>query len=980
METEAFIAFALGQLSVRNKHHEFEQICFRCAKARISSNIRVATGPVSAGGDQGRDGETFTTDLPVESELGPSTHFVESASLDPWVMACTMQKDGLRAKVLDDLEAITAGTAQPVARVLYFSVHDISAGHRHELERIARDDRGVELQVFTAADLKVWLAETDLLWVAQRVLDLPDALMPETPVNPPPDWYEQARRDYRDGSDALNVGDFTTVTQALRYATQHRKQDVSAWIQVMSQFGDEPEAQPSDLGVRVDYEASVATIRGLDGVGGVRERLDRVLNYAVSSESVSALERATILVSYWTTAASQHLLDYDLAESTHMLLILREHAERLLADTTQGRPQRQGNLFGVLAYLCLQIAPAAYVAAGEDGGAQTRARRSPFVDAPAGLAYLSDLIGIIAQAPVIPIEHTYDVFNLCSVGLNGEPGFDEVRAGLDAVMSAREGDSAVAARCRDRGMLLYKQDRYVEALTEFHDAKRRWLNGDSIEGAILAMQMIARCYGLLGLHLAAKQYWMAAASLSDMDGAQARYVARAFEQVAIGAYQMGMWLDSAAFTHAALLANRALVANANGGGPEALPSLDAHAIYTTLAASRYWPQVTDTLKAAFGGTAWATDLPEVAQSAGEEVDWSEAEFSQLVADQLHAQPFADAGPIRTYQFGILGGTWRIKCSNAKADVLAAERLGAALQVVLCDLAGTLPYVLCGDTTVTVSTEPPDDPYRPIIQDVGGRSLEVTAHVDAFQGRDSYDETMLLTMVTELVFLISAEDQRTTLAHITGRGDALLRKVFVAGPYDEIVSLLRDQHYEACAALEPVCPSATAMPESHPQLGPLSSPAPDYNPDEAIERITNSYKNLTDHLQATLPVLKDDPAYQDLVRRLHEEGWLDWQILQGTANAAFTHRATLTTGMGQMTANARGRAALRAEKEGAPALPAAVFTEGAVRSGLDTAVLIVAIKWWNLHPANPANPRWIRDLLRRRFQFEADDTPHDALRI
>lgn len=497
-------------------------------------------------------------------------------------------------------------------------------------------------------------------------------------------------------------------------------------------------------------------------------------------------------------------------------------------------------------------------------------------------------------------------------------------------------------------MLLYKQDRYVEALTEFHDAKRRWLNGDSIEGAILAMQMIARCYGLLGLHLAAKQYWMAAASLSDMDGAQARYVARAFEQVAIGAYQMGMWLDSAAFTHAALLANRALVANANGGGPEALPSLDAHAIYTTLAANRYWPQVTDTLKAAFGGTAWATDLPEVAQSAGEEVDWSEAEFSQLVADQLHAQPFADVGPIRTYQFGILGGTWRIKCSNAKADVLAAERLGAALQVVLCDLAGTLPYVLCGDTTVTVSTEPPDDPYRPIIQDVGGRSLEVTAHVDAFQGRDSYDETMLLTMVTELVFLISAEDQRTTLAHITGRGDALLRKVFVAGPYDEIVSLLRDQHYEACAALESVCPSATAMPESHPQLGPLSSPAPDYNPDEAIERITNSYKNLTDHLQATLPVLKEDPAYQDLVRRLHEEGWLDWQILQGTANAAFTHRATLTTGMGQMTANARERAALRAEKEGAPALPAAVFTEGAVRSGLDTAVLIVAIKSVALH--------------------------------
>lgn len=243
--------------------------------------------------------------------------------------------------------------------------------------------------------------------------------------------------------------------------------------------------------------------------------------------------------------------------------------------------------------------------------------------------------------------------------LNGEPGFDEVRAGLDAVMSAREGDSAVAARCRDRGMLLYKQDRYVEALTEFHDAKRRWLNGDSIEGAILAMQMIARCYGLLGLHLAAKQYWMAAASLSDMDGAQARYVARAFEQVAIGAYQMGMWLDSAAFTHAALLANRALVANANGGGPEALPSLDAHAIYTTLAANRYWPQVTDTLKAAFGGTAWATDLPEVAQSAGEEVDWSEAEFSSsslISSTRSRSLTWAPSAPISSGSSAEHGGS------------------------------------------------------------------------------------------------------------------------------------------------------------------------------------------------------------------------------------------------------------------------------------------------------------------------------------
>lgn len=977
METEAFIAFALQQLSVRNKHHEFEQICFRCAKARISSNIRVATGPVSAGGDQGRDGETFATDLPIESELGASTRFVENASLEPWVMACTLQKNGLRAKVLDDLEAITADIAQPVARVLYFSVHDISAGHRHELERAARDDRGVELQLFTSADVKVWLAETDLLWVAQRMLDLPDALVPEVPANPPPNWYEQARRDYRDANEHLNVGDFARVTQALRYATHHRKHDLSAWMRVMSQFGDDPNAQPSDLGVRADYELSVASIRGLDDVDGVRERLDRVLDYAVASESVSALERATILTSYWTTAASLNLPQYDFAESARMLLLLREHGERLLAETGHDRPQRRGNLLGVLSYLCLQIAPAAYVGL-ESEEVETRDGVPPFVDASAGLAYLSDLINVLAQAPVIPIGHTYEVFNLCSARLNGKPGFEEVRAGLDAAMSIREGESAVAARCRDRGLLLFNQERYVEALTEFHDAKRLWLNGDSIEGALLAMQMIARCYGLLGLHLAAKQYWTAAASLSDIEWAQGRHVARAFEQLAIGSYQMGMWLDSAALTHAALLANHALVANTNGVSPEALPSLEAHAIYVTHAASRYWPHVSDALEAAFGGTAWATDLPDVAETVGAKITWSEAEFSRLVADQLHVLPFADAGPTRTYQFGILGGTWRIRCRNTKADVLAAERLGAALQVALSDLARRLPYILCGDTTVTVSTDPPAGIKRQLTRDDDRGTLEVIAHVDAFTGRDSYDETALLSIVTQLVLLLTAEHQRTTLARITGRGDALLHKVFIAGPYDEIASLLPDHHYNACAELEPVRPSGTAIPESDPQLGPLTGPGPDYNADDAIERIANSYKNLADHLRATLPVLRESPAFQDLVRRLQKEGWLDWQILQGTANAALTHRAALTTGMSRETASARQQAALGAEKRGASPLPTTVFTESALRSGLDAAVLTVAINWWNLRPTNPINPSWIRDLLRRRFQFDVDDTPHDPL--
>jgi hypothetical protein len=51
----AQIRFALARLSERNAHHEWEHVCRHLTRERICSNILPATGPVQAGGDQGRD-------------------------------------------------------------------------------------------------------------------------------------------------------------------------------------------------------------------------------------------------------------------------------------------------------------------------------------------------------------------------------------------------------------------------------------------------------------------------------------------------------------------------------------------------------------------------------------------------------------------------------------------------------------------------------------------------------------------------------------------------------------------------------------------------------------------------------------------------------------------------------------------------------------------------------------------------------------
>ena len=164
-ETEAFIRFRLEEMSSRNEHHRFEEIATRVAQKRVSANILIATGPVSSGGDQGRDAESFTTRLP--DELPHSAGFAAAASTAPVVVACTVQKDGLKQKVLADLESICDADAAKVEHVAYFSVHPISEGITHDLQKTAREEYGVVLDIFCGADIATFLAEDDL--VAQQL-------------------------------------------------------------------------------------------------------------------------------------------------------------------------------------------------------------------------------------------------------------------------------------------------------------------------------------------------------------------------------------------------------------------------------------------------------------------------------------------------------------------------------------------------------------------------------------------------------------------------------------------------------------------------------------------------------------------------------------------------------------------------------------------------------------------------------------------
>ena len=158
------IRYALSQLRSRNGHHEFEHLCRELARVRITPNILPATGPVSAGGDQGRDFETFRTCI---QERLPDTFLAAEGDLRI-VFACTLQRENLATKIRNDLGAI-AGSG-PVDRVYFFCEQDIPVARRHQLCDWARETYGADVEIIDGQALSELLAAEDCRWIAERYL------------------------------------------------------------------------------------------------------------------------------------------------------------------------------------------------------------------------------------------------------------------------------------------------------------------------------------------------------------------------------------------------------------------------------------------------------------------------------------------------------------------------------------------------------------------------------------------------------------------------------------------------------------------------------------------------------------------------------------------------------------------------------------------------------------------------------------------
>ncbi|MGW0817043.1 hypothetical protein ACWD00_28015 [Streptomyces viridiviolaceus] len=602
-ETERYIQFLLEHVAGRNEHHVFEQIVFQIALRRLSSNIVPATGPVSAGGDQGRDAESYYTALP--HELPGARGFIGRATTEPLVLAASVQKPPLDGKIREDLKSICS-RGEPVTRVAFFAAHEIPVAMRHRLQEHARDSYQVALDVFDGQAVAQLLTQGDLIWIAQRYLDLSSAMIPDEPAQEQPDWYRATLTALRErAGKRLTPGALSEVRDGLRHAVldDEARVDLPEWLGYIGEFIAGDDEDDDDLALRARYERAWAVLRGKNTLDGVETDIRAIIDAALSTERVSLLDDANLLLLAWGGAWLRHLGTVSAEELRDLALRLRERTDILIGTTDAAvYPVRKASLLDVAARLCLQ--PRWPEVARPAAGALPTAREamrlrlageilpeisveSRPLDTTDAMDYLEQLVDLLPQARAFPVGGVSETFQMVAPALTADPRYEKIRDALDAAQADIAGDSSVAARCRDRATAFLRAGRPLDALYELHEVKINWWHGDTLRGALLTLRMIAKIYSDLNLQQAARQYALAAAAVAASSGAEHEDMLPAALTEAMNyTYTAGHWGDALALGRLAFMTHH-LYAEAPDDYPSHpyLQQSDFHASMVMLNAS-----------------------------------------------------------------------------------------------------------------------------------------------------------------------------------------------------------------------------------------------------------------------------------------------------------------------------------------------------------------------------------------------------------
>jgi len=967
----AQLLFQLDQLSATNSHHEFEHICRHLARETITPNILPATGPVTAGGDEGRDFETFTTFIRrVETR---TSLFRGTGESKPLVFACSItNKSRIKAKVRDDLAKICAREAPYL--VYFFSNQNIPVAARLDLARECVDTYGCRLEILDAQAMAEQFTDPTLFWIAEEYLHIPSDLLPEPQVPPKSAYAGTRRRWLEDAQIPYTFADFVSVKYGLRAATfePEYKADLTRWLAVMEELIT-PEQRES-LVRRAKYELCVATLRGMHDLRPREPMVHEYLADWARWTRPAELRDSALLLSYASSAVLHREFDADPA-------VLHGYSTEIVAfvDKEIAAASDHPNRLADLLYTRSSLASLPFLAGVE-----------PEFDLNAQIRFWFKLLKVADEAPLFELESFVDGLTTLTPILNKQPQFDRLLRRADEVLEKRTSGFVVAEKCRDRAMTLIEQGDILSGMAELHRVKVKWFTGDTLRPTVLAMLLLSGAYRRLGLLWAAKYYAFGSAFLVDRskdDDLRPLFVA-ALHEAATCSYEAGEWVSFSELMPLILSSHYEYLNDPDNWEEHERLQATVYHFFVARALSKALNG--DSTTALMNGPLAAVNMPEdlAKELLIPSTEW--ARFETFSATQLRDEmqrdffgvPLSDTGPTRAYAWAALGIQWRVTCPNNYDTICLVEQFVAILQIALADLAQRDLCLLPTNVSIQVELKAIRRARLEILPGNNASGMMVTLPKINAVSQDELEEiqhdvsSIALAVLTQCSCL---PDKDLFRRLDNAFRDGLSSKVFIVRPYSELFAQFVDStEYDRRRAMLLGPPDASAyVIRSATELAWLDTPGPGYTPEKAQIALRNRYERGTKPIATTLARLRGNPRFQEWVAHHRADGRKDWWILLVLMNTILNYRARLAVAPNDVQGLRQYMSKVLHEEESADAVEFPVetlFSEEAKMSA--SSFMMTTAKIWNLTVrSRTPDINAFEKLLGTRYGQATDDVEH-----
>ncbi len=963
-QVAAYIRFHLEQLSPKNGHHDFEHLCRALARERICSNIIPASGPVSAGGDKGKDFETFTTYL--KGNTLTSNTFIGLVSDKPVTFACSIErKNRIISKIKSDVLRLMNNSGKKPVSIFFFSVADIPISKREVLKKWAEDTFTVILEILDGQAISEMLADRDIFWIAAEYLHLSSDIYPRAAVENE-QYVRYFNRWLKESRTPQNYADFIEIKYCGRIAKEENnvKQDLPRWIELLNLFKNRPYLP--ELRRKAQYEIAVLAFRGLGTLIGQEESLREYFADIHNITNTEEFEDFSVLSMYCAEACSENRVRLELKEINDWHKEIVAEVEKKLRNART--PNQKCPLLEIRGFLSLQFDP----------------QRPELFDCVNAIQWWVQLMKIAKDAPLFPLERFSDRLTSYASFLGKFPEYEYLTHQTDAMLAERSGGGKAAEKCRDRAAEFLKIEAPLKAINELHKAKISWFAQETLEESIHTMFVISQAYLQIGLNYAAKYYALAAGALAvqSSDPELKLLLPRSIVLAAECDYAQGSWAGYLELSELGLAAFEAFGQEKSKDTIDEFEQICCN--ITTIAAITSLIDnsgLADIVKDKIKQRGLETILSETLQSVTRE--WQKRELSEiwtLLENQLWGRPFGDLGKERSTTWYELGIKWNVTWENNYTTTSIAEQFCAILQILLADFADIDLCLLKMDVKIKISCS--------IVGEIDFKSLDQLSWEVSFplsQNLSANDckvsNEKILAVAIAILSEVSLLPQTAILDRLKDLFmNGLPMKTLVARPYEELFrTVTKQETFDSLGKSKLKIPQAQRAfrIKDNPALPWKNSPVGGHSRENSIVLLEKRYRMFAVSINLTLKKLKNSVGFMAIVNKLRKEGWLDWHILAAISTIAVNYRYRKIFDPYEnpsLHLSLFNDLMKQGETEDSIEVPLSEFNEENIRL-MRKMNMIAIIKNLGLIPPKVANIEAIEDFLQHRYNYWTDDIPH-----